>query len=181
MQCTHPEEQAMFHITTRPRTTGYLSAVSLIAAMITAFTFAFAAVGTLTASPAHALCSGTNPANGSWHNIDPNTNSITRVDVQWGCADQVLCPVGGACYSPVGSIRVFGRCHPTDCDWGTRTTYAENDGWARARYDNSWATKHVWIKTYSYYGQTYLRVWVNTDFTPADGRQDYITDVWMLK
>jgi hypothetical protein len=32
-----------------------------------------------------------------------------------------------------------------------------------------------------YHGRTYLRVWVKTDFTAADGREDYITDVWMLK
>lgn len=41
--------------------------------------------------------------------------------------------------------------------------------------------KSVWVKPYQYYGKTYLRVWVHTDFTPADGRQDYTTDVWMLK
>lgn len=164
----------------RSRTARSFTAASLAAVVLPAL--AFAAVGTtLAAAPAHALCSGTSPATGTWHNIDPNTNSITRVVVDWGCADQALCPVGGSCVYPAGSIRTFGRCHPTDCDWGTRTTYAESGGWERARYSHSWATKDVWIKPYSYYGRTYLRVWVNTDFTAADGRQDYVTDVWMLK
>jgi hypothetical protein len=41
--------------------------------------------------------------------------------------------------------------------------------------------RSVWAKTYQYWGQTYLRVWVHNDFTPADGRADYTTDQWFLK
>lgn len=37
------------------------------------------------------------------------------------------------------------------------------------------------MKTYPRYGRTYLRVYVFTDFTPADGRKDYSSDEWMLK
>lgn len=162
----------MFHSTIRSSTVRSVTA-ALIATILTALGLVVVGI-TLTATPAQATCIGTSPATGSWHNTDPNTNSITRVVVDWGCPDQ------GA-YHPAGSIRVFGKCHPTDCDWGTRRTYAETGGWERARYDHSWATKHVWIKPYSFYGRTYLRVWVYTDFTPADGRKDYVTDVWMLK
>jgi hypothetical protein len=39
----------------------------------------------------------------------------------------------------------------------------------------------VWVKTYVYSGITYLRVYVWTDFTAADGRTDYAIDEWMLK
>jgi hypothetical protein len=155
----------------------------LTIAVVLAFlaAMAFTAVGaTMTAAPAQALCSGSSPATGTWHNIDSNTRSVKRVDVDWGCADQALCDESGCVY-PAGTTRVFGSCTPTDCDWGTRRNYAEKDGWRSAKYTYSWATKHVWVKPYSYYGKTYLRVWVHTDFTPADGRKDYTTDEWMLK
>lgn len=170
----------MFGGTTPTGTHRSVTAASIITALLAVFTFVV--VGPiLTAPPAKALCSGTSPATGNWHNIDANTNSVTRVIVDWGCADQGLCPIGGPCVYPAGSIRVFGRCHPTDCDWGVRTTYAEKDGWESARYNYSWATKYVWIRPYVFSGRTYLRVWVFTDFTPADGRKDYTIDVWMLK
>ena len=48
-------------------------------------------------------------------------------------------------------------------------------------YNFGFASVHVWLKTYQYYGLTYLRVWTYTDFTPADGRTDYSTDEWMLQ
>lgn len=67
-------------------------------------------------------------------------------------------------------LQAFGKCHATDCDWGTRTTADMGGGWQRAVYQHAWATNYVWVKTYQYYGRTYLRVWANTDFTAADGR-----------
>jgi hypothetical protein len=134
------------------------------------------------AAPAQALC--VRPAlTGDWHNIDPATRSTTRVVVGFACGDTVHCDTNGNCSGGESyfTMRPFGKCHPTDCDWGTRRSQTMTDGWQRAIYPNSWATKYVWVKTYQYYGLTYLRVWVNTDFTPADGRTDYITDEWMLK
>lgn len=156
--------------------------VTTISLLVATLAGVLLAVGgaTLTASPAQALCAQPNPPlTGTWRNIDQNTNSITRVDYEWGCGDQTLCDENGHCSTPTGWIRAFGRCHPTDCDWGRERLYAQSDGWERAIYRRSWATKYVWVKPYSYYGKTYLRVWVNTDF--HDGRQDYTTDVWMLK
>ena len=54
-------------------------------------------------------------------------------------------------------------------------------GWIRSIYNFGFKTSHVWLKTYNYWGLTYLRVWVHNDFTPADGRTDYTTDEWMLR
>ncbi|WP_432478228.1 hypothetical protein [Nocardioides sp. GXQ0305] len=156
-----------------------LIATSLIVALLAALAATFTA--TLSAAPAQALCAGPSPLSGSWRNIDANTTSTTRVELNWGCADQALCDENGSCAYPAGWVRVFGRCHPSDCDWGSRTIYVKEDGWRKATYSLSWATKHVWVRPYQYYGRTYLRVWVQTDFTAADGRQDYTTDVWMLK
>jgi hypothetical protein len=128
-----------------------------------------------------SLCSA--PLVGDWHNIDANTNSMTRALVDFTCSDVVLCPVGQPCTGGDSyySMRVFGKCHPTDCDWGRLRAYDMGDGWIRSIYSFGFKTSHVWLKTYNYYGLTYLRVWVYNDFTAADGRTDYTSDVWMLR
>jgi hypothetical protein len=144
-----------------------------------------ASVGLLlvpTATPAHASCV-TQAMQGDWRNIDPNTRSMTRVVVGFHCGDQVLCDTDGTCTGGESyfTLRPYGKCHPTDCDWGTRRAQTMHDGWQRAIYSHTWATKYVWVKTYQFHSRTYLRVWVQTDFTAADGRTDYTTDEWMLK
>jgi hypothetical protein len=148
--------------------------------LLTAFTGALFTV-LAPAQSAHALCAE-QPMVGNWHNIDSNTRSVTRVDVGFNCGDVVLCDengcTGGESYF---TVHAFGKCHPTDCDWGTRRTKPMGDGWERATYTYGWATVHLWVKTYSYYGQVYLRVYTWTDFTPADGRTDYASDQWMRK
>jgi hypothetical protein len=128
-----------------------------------------------------SLCSA--PMAGDWHNINPNTNAMTRAVVDFTCNDVVLCPVGQPCTIPESfySMRMFGQCHPTDCNWGRLRAYDMGDGWIRSIYSFGFKTSHVWLKTYSFYGLTYLRVWVHNDFTPADGRTDYTTDEWMLR
>jgi hypothetical protein len=150
---------------------------------IAALAVSFAAVSvTATAQPAHALCVATELP-GSWHNINANTNAMTRVDVAFTCNDVILCDTNGNC-SGGGSgytVKAWGKCYPTDCYWGSRTAASAGDGWIRAVYDFGFKTSTVWLKTYSYYGRTYLRVYVYNDFTPADGRTDYVTDEWMLK
>ncbi len=47
---------------------------------------------------------------GAWANVDRNTRDITRVTVT--AAGNVL------------DVHVWGRCHPTDCDWGVAEGYA---------------------------------------------------------
>jgi hypothetical protein len=135
-----------------------------------------------TAKPAHALCVASQ-FQGSWHNINANTNAMTRVDVTFSCNDVILCDTNGHC-SGGGSghtVYAWGRCHPTDCYWGLRPASYITDGWIRAVYSFGFKTSYVWLKTYQYYGKTYLRVYVNNDFSAADGRTDYVTDEWFLK
>jgi hypothetical protein len=160
--------------------------VSLTVTMLMALAGAIAittASSVVAPSIANATCGAT--LDGTWRNINASTPSITRVDLQLrSCGDQVLCDAEtGQCWGTQTSyaLRAFGKCHPTDCDWGIRYTTSMSDGWHRAIYQYSWATKSVWVKAYQYYGRTYLRVWVYTDFTAADGRTDYITDEWMLR
>jgi hypothetical protein len=42
---------------------------------------------------------------GSWTNVDPNTRGITRLDI--------------AAEGTFAKVQGWGKCHPTDCDWGT--------------------------------------------------------------
>jgi hypothetical protein len=52
---------------------------------------------------------------GSWVNTNVNTRGITRLVIQSSGSNQL-------------SIHVFGKCSPTDCDWGTKqlVTYGTN-------------------------------------------------------
>ncbi|MBO3095636.1 hypothetical protein [Cellulomonas dongxiuzhuiae] len=144
--------------------------------------FGVAALSVSTAQPAHALCA-TPPLMGDWHNIDPGTRSVRQVTVGFHCGDQVLCDTDGNCTGGESyfTLRGYGACTPTACDWGSRRAQDMGDGWLRATYTYSWATKYLWVKTYGYYGSTYLRIYTWTDFTAADGRADYATDEWALK
>lgn len=134
------------------------------------------------APTAHAaLCSA--PLTGDWHNIDSNTRAMTRALVDFTCSDVILCDENGNCSGGDSyySMRMFGKCSPTDCDWGRLRAYDMGGGWIRSIYNFGFKTSHVWLKTYSYYGLTYLRVWVYNDFASWDGRTDYTTDEWMLR
>jgi len=138
--------------------------------------------GKRTAPTAHAaLC--TSPMAGDWHNINSSTNAMTRVAVDFTCNDVILCDEYGNCSGGDSyySMRPFGKCYPYDCNWGRLRAYDMGGGWIRSIYNFGFKTSHVWLKTYDYYGLTYLRVWVFNDFTPADGRTDYTTDEWMLR
>lgn len=132
----------------------------------------------MTAAPAQALCAA-QPMEGNWRNINSGTKAITRVNVGFTCGDVRSCDTDGNCTGGQSffTVRTFGKCSPTDCDWGARRAATMSDGWQRATYSHSWATKYVWIKTYVFGSTTYLRVYTWTDFT--DGRSDYSTDEWM--
>lgn len=136
----------------------------------------------VTASPAQALCS-TPAMQGNWYNTNPSTRALTKVNVTFVCDDVRLCDTNGNCTGGQSyfTLRPFGKCSPTDCDWGTKRATSMADGWQRATYSYSWSTKYVWVKTYVFGTTTYLRVYTWTDFTAADGRTDYSTDEWMLK
>jgi hypothetical protein len=152
------------------------------ALLVVAFLAGLVALTTATASPASALCIA-DPLTGSWHNIDPATRSMTRAQIDFACGDVILCPIDGPCTGGTSTwtVSLWGKCHPSDCAWGPRPATKRSDGWLRTSYDHGFAARDVWLKTYEYYGRTYLRVWINNDFTAADGRTDYITDEWMLK
>ena len=135
------------------------------------------------AARAHASSCAAQDLAGDWHNIDPATRSMRRAVVDFNCGDVILCDTRGHCTGGVSSfyMHMYGACYPTSCDWGRLQATDMGGGWIRSIYNFGFASVHVWLKTYQYYGLTYLRVWTYTDFTPADGRTDYTTDEWMLK
>lgn len=158
---------------------GRLIATVLAAAMFTVGLTVAANV--TTAAPAHALCS-TPAIAGNWSNINSSDPSMVRVEIRFTCSDTVICDAEtGVCTRPPSTldIRPFGACSPTACNWGWQTTTAMSDGWVRALYRHSWATKDVWARTEVWHGRTFLRVWTAVDFT--DGRTDYQTNEWFLK
>jgi hypothetical protein len=128
-----------------------------------------------------ALCSA--PMVGDWRNINASTNAMTRALVDFDCQDLILCDIYGNCTGGDSAyyMRMFGKCSPVDCDWGRKRADDMGGGWIRSIYNFGFKTSHVWLKTYNYYGLTYLRVWVFNDFAWWDGRTDYTTDEWFLR
>ncbi len=47
---------------------------------------------------------------GSWKNVDANTRGITSLDISVMGTD--------------AKVHAWGKCHPTDCDWGTVQAFA---------------------------------------------------------
>jgi hypothetical protein len=136
----------------------------------------------MTAAPASAACVESK-LQGNWHNIDPNAGGLARVDVAFTCNDQRICDENGHCTGPdiFHTMHPYGRCHPTDCDWGERRATNQSDGWIEANFDFGFVNEFVWLKTYEFDGLTYLRAWTWHDFAPGDSRADFATDEWMLR
>jgi hypothetical protein len=159
-------------------------AASLLAAVMLALGLTVA-VNVATAAPAHALCAS-HPIIGNWYNLAASP-SMSRVEITLFCDDVRYCDQFGNCSGGTDThfrIRAWGRCHPIDCDWGTQrlTRMGPNTtSWHRAIYEFGFKTSYVWVNTAEWLGVTWLNVVVANDFTPADGRQDYTTDEWMLK
>lgn len=127
------------------------------------------------AAPAQAACA-TPEVVGSWHNVNPATRGLTRLEVGIVCGG-VVCSANGTCSSwpTYLTVRPYGKCSPTDCDWGQKPLVGY-PGVAQTYYTDyvySWATKRVAIRSYTVNGVKHLTIWVTTDFTAADGRTDY--------
>ena len=132
----------------------------------------------LSVSPlARASCVA-QPEDGRWVNTDPATRSITRIHLRFVCQDQVL---NGQLYppGPPWYVHLWGKCHPTDCDWGEVGAQRIPAGHIYAFYDQGFAKRYVYAKMSAYRpGQLWLYIW--TDFTdPA--RPDYASNNWFRR
>ena len=76
---------------------------------------------------------------GNWVNINSNTRSITRINVDFFCRDTSLngqLPAGFSFY-----LNLFGACHPRDCDWGEVGANRDRNGWIRTTIDHGFAVR----------------------------------------
>lgn len=134
---------------------------------------------TLLFLPNIVSCQCSTPAEvGNWVNRDASTSSITHVQVDFVCQDQVL---NGQPYPPGPPfyMHLWGKCSPGDCDWGrigANPVTISGTQWIYGFYDHGFAKRYVYIKPSSLYpGNLYM--WMYTDFTDP-GRPDYISTNW---
>jgi hypothetical protein len=100
---------------------------------------------------------------GTWVNKDSNTGGVTRL---------VITSAGGNKLN----IQVFGKCHPTDCDWGTApvTTYGlnvqdTNHTYATANYNKGFSNTLLTLNN----GGSQIMLQSFTQFLDNSGRQNY--------
>jgi hypothetical protein len=126
----------------------------------------------LASKPVEAQCA-VQPEDGSWVNVNPTTRSITRIQLRFTCQDQVVNgqpnPPG-----PAWHVHVFGKCHPSDCDWGEIGAQRLNNGQIFAVYNQGFAKRFVTAQM-SPQQPSRLQVIVRTDFTDPN-RRDYNTN-----
>jgi hypothetical protein len=101
---------------------------------------------------------------GQWRNVDPWTNGITRISVTAAGPLRLF-------------VRVWGECHPADCDWGARPAHAYTLGvnsteirTLTANFNAGFADDIVILRR-APSGQ--LSFEVLTHFTDRSGRRDY--------
>ncbi|MDZ8055308.1 MAG: hypothetical protein RMX68_000265 [Aulosira sp. ZfuVER01] len=108
---------------------------------------------------------------GTWVNKDSNTRGVTRL---------VVTSAGGNKLN----IQVFGKCHPTDCDWGTTsvTTYGlnvqdTNHTYATANYNKGFSNT---LLTLDHAGSQ-IMLQSFTQFLDNSGRQNYYSRDYFQK
>jgi hypothetical protein len=140
------------------------------------------------ASNAHAGLCTIPPEQGIWRNYNQNTSSITKLVFQMECRDasKTVCS-GNICSTtsavePHFFINLYGKCHPTDCDWGRvegRALTGSDAGWYYFTYNHGFARRYVYARTYPQW-PGWFRLYVWTDFTDP-GRADYASDEWFVR
>lgn len=102
---------------------------------------------------------------GEWVNVDSQTRGITRFVLTSTAEPDVL------------QIEVFGKCHPTDCDWGKENlalygaSVSDNDyQFASARYETSFADR---IITMEFMDDGRISLDGFTEFVAGDSRENY--------
>src|SRR5262245_26138707 len=132
------------------------------------------------AQQAHAQCVQPQEE-GTWSNSDTNTRSLTRAVLRFTCQDQIL---NGQPYppGPPWHIHLWGKCHPSDCDWGEIGATEVKIGdrtYIHGVYRQGFATRYVYADMSLYRtGQLWILIW--TDFSDPS-RPDYESQDWFIK
>lgn len=118
------------------------------------------------------------PEQGQWRNADPATRSLTRIHLRFVCQDLIINgephPPG-----PPWFVHVWGKCHPSDCDWGEVGARELSSGHVFAFYDHGFAKRYVFAKM-SMFRPGQLWVYTFTDFVDP-GRPDYGVHNWFVR
>lgn len=119
---------------------------------------AVVAYGVVLPDAAQAMCRAYGPQPGVYHNVDPNTREITRFVLDYRCNDTIALPVDAtpaereAARRRIGAhwtVRLWGQCHPHDCDWGTTAARSMPVGGVEnllASYDQGFAKRRVVLR-----------------------------------
>lgn len=134
----------------------------------------------IVASSAKSLCVQPQEE-GTWINADSNTRSLARAILRFTCQDQVH---NGEPYPPGAPwhVQLFGKCSPTDCDWGeadAREVTIGSRTYIYAVFKQGFATRYVYADM-SLYRAGQLWIWMWTDFTHP-GRTDYESQNWFIR
>jgi hypothetical protein len=103
---------------------------------------------------------------GRWINENSDTSGITRVNID-SRLNKVI-------------VHMWGKCHPSDCDWGTvSTSRADSDDKVLSiKWSKSFAVTDQKISILS---DGRLRVTGHTRFTDNSGRPDYDSVYYFIK
>jgi hypothetical protein len=103
---------------------------------------------------------------GRWTNVDPNTRGVTTLDIQ----------VRGTNVT----VQAWGKCHPTDCDWGRVKAYAYAPSVESDLVNTAQALSAIFKTGFSETlmiirpaGRDRLEAEVLTRFTDNSGRSNY--------
>ena len=102
---------------------------------------------------------------GHWRNVDHDTNNLTGV---------VVDPAGGW----NTQVRGFGKCHPTDCDWGSVNGHYENgfgfgNDRIKATFNSGFSVTKLELRPEM---GDHLRYHAHIKFTDGSGRSPYEID-----
>jgi hypothetical protein len=100
---------------------------------------------------------------GVWVNVDPNTGGMTRLEIQ-RVDDETV------------SFHGFGKCHPSDCDWGEITA-----PFTPPALEGTWDFGFVKSTITVRLAGDRLAVEIFDDFAESDSRSDVTRNYQMIK
>jgi hypothetical protein len=131
--------------------------------------------------------------NGTWKNTDQNTRGITQLNIRMECRDATEYTENSDgtvtivhAVKAVYHVNTRGKCHPTDCRWGSREGHLHipSQGYyqVKAKYDQGFADKFLTISKVtrgSRAGQ--LKVRLYNRFKDNSGRRNYVNVYYLAK
>lgn len=127
------------------------------------------------------LCSGHPVEYGDWVNADPNAGGVARVELR-DCQPVTVCN-GNICrivYDAGWTMHVFGKCSPTNCDWGwSKPEFRLSSGHIYGFYDQGFAKRYMYAMM-SQYRPGQLWIYWRTDFVDPN-RPDYEMQEWFQR